>query len=368
MATNNGTTYSESYLGQSRATVLNTFYAIPIGLELISTALRIWTKVGRRQDARLAFDDYLMIFATIVAIAECISGLVYGAPFGLGRHIQALTPHDLEMYMLGDYIFSHFYDVAIGCTKLSVLALYYRVFSPKKVFRAVIVCTGIFVIAWVIVMEVGLGFSCRPIQAFWGAAEGTCINLVAFTYFTNVTNLVADLWIFAMPIPVILGLQASRDKKISLCFLFSIGLGTCAISAARLSFVFGVGSTDYTWYETNFGILSAWEPCGGILCANLPVVYSSVVRVIKKVTSSVHRSEQRTKERTTYDEPSGRRVGHGWSQLNKSGSLARNSSQATDATGLTAKEAQNVETELATLDVERTMIRDTSRDRRSRFP
>lgn len=95
-------------------------------------------------------------------------------------------------------------------------------------------------------MEVGLGFSCRPIQAFWGDSEGTCIDLVAFTYFNNITNLVTDLWIFALPIPLILGLHTSRDKRIGLCFLFSVGLGTCAISAARLSVVFGVGSVDYT--------------------------------------------------------------------------------------------------------------------------
>jgi hypothetical protein len=109
-----------------------------------------------------------------------------------------------------------------------------------------VIATAAFVVAWIVVMEVVLGFSCRPIQAFWGEKEGTCVNLVAFTYFTNITNLVTDLWIFALPIPIILGLQASREKKIGLCFLFSIGLGTCAISAARLSFVFGVGSVDYT--------------------------------------------------------------------------------------------------------------------------
>jgi hypothetical protein len=110
----------------------------------------------------------------------------------------------------------------------------------------VFVATAAFVVSWIIVMEVVLGFSCRPIQAFWGEAEGKCINLVAFTYFTNITNLVTDLWIFALPIPIILKLQASKEKKIGLCFLFSLGLGTCAISAARLSFVFGVGSVDYT--------------------------------------------------------------------------------------------------------------------------
>lgn len=49
-----------------------------------------------------------------------------------------------------------------------------------------------------------------------------------------------------MPIPIIARLQAAKDKRIGLIVLFSIGLGTCAISAARLSFVFGVGSPDMT--------------------------------------------------------------------------------------------------------------------------
>jgi hypothetical protein len=64
--------YSASYLAQSKAALLNTFYSIPIGLELISTALRIWAKVRRHAEARLGFDDYLMIFATV-----CFAGALW---------------------------------------------------------------------------------------------------------------------------------------------------------------------------------------------------------------------------------------------------------------------------------------------------
>lgn len=34
-------------------------------------------------------------------------------------------------------------------------------------------------------------------------------------------------------------------------------------------------------------ILSCWEPCGGILCANLPIVYKSFVELLKQVGSTV---------------------------------------------------------------------------------
>ncbi|KAI7773964.1 hypothetical protein LA080_009510 [Diaporthe eres] len=279
-------TYSPQYLAGSRTAVLNTFYSIPIPLEILSTSLRLWSVRTREADAkRLRFDDYLMIWATTVAIAVCIAGLVYGAPYGLGRHVEAVSSQDLQTFMLGNYIFSHFYDAAIVSTKLSVLALYYRVFVIPT-FRTIIIVTAVFILMWLVTMEVVLGLECRPIHAWWGATEGSCVNQVAFGYFTNITNLASDMWIFLLPIPTILRLQTSRYRKISLCFLFSVGLGTCVISGARLSVIVSMGATDITWDEVPLGILSAWEPCGGILCANIPMIYRAFSKMVESASSA----------------------------------------------------------------------------------
>ncbi|KAI1205838.1 uncharacterized protein F4807DRAFT_464299 [Annulohypoxylon truncatum] len=294
-------TYSPEYLAESRTTVLNIFYSIPIPLEIFSTAFRLWVKARPSSQGHLAFDDYLMVWATMVAVAECIAGLVYGAPNGLGRHIQAVPLEYRQKFLMGDYIFSHFYDVAIASTKLSILALYYRIFATDR-FRIIVIITAIFVFMWLVAMEVVLGFGCQPVQGWWDAsvaATASCVNKVAFTYSTNVTNLITDLWIFAMPIPIIFNLQASLNKRLALCFLFSIGLGTCALSAARLSVVVSVGSDDITWREVPLGILSAWEPCGGILCANLPLIYRAVVRGIKQIRSTVRTSRTRSRHIST---------------------------------------------------------------------
>lgn len=291
-------TYSPAYLAESRTNVLNAFYSIPIPLEILTTAFRLWVKARPSSQGHLAYDDYLMIWATMAAVAECIAGLVYGAPNGLGRHIEAVSKEDLRRFLMGDYIFSHFYDVAIASTKLSILALYYRIFAADN-FRLLVIATAVFVSMWLVAMEIVLGLGCQPVQGWWDpviATTSRCVNKVAFTYSTNITNLIMDLWIFTMPIPIILGLQASRDKKIGLCFLFSVGLGTCAISAARLSAVVSVGSKDITWREVPLGILSAWEPCGGILCANLPLIYRALVRGIKQISSTVKTSRSRTRD------------------------------------------------------------------------
>ena len=56
--------YSTEYLAQSRTGLLTTFYSVPIPLEILSTAFRLWVKV-RAKGGRLAFDDYLIVWATV---------------------------------------------------------------------------------------------------------------------------------------------------------------------------------------------------------------------------------------------------------------------------------------------------------------
>ncbi|KAL4797004.1 hypothetical protein BDV19DRAFT_377751 [Aspergillus venezuelensis] len=284
---------SSDYLTQSKVLDLNVCYSIPIPLEILSTSFRLWAEL-RPGRSGLAFDDLLMVWATAVSVGLCISGLVYGPPYGMGRHIAALDEEDVKTFMMGDYIFSHFYDFAIASTKLSVLALYYRIF-PKPHFRRVVILTAVFVVMWLTAMELVLGFQCRPIQRFWDLdVDGECFNLVAFSYFTNITNLVTDLWILVLPLPIIMRLHISRDKKIGLSLLFSVGLATCTVSAARLSVVVSQGSDDFTWASVPLGILSVWEPLGGILCANLPISYKPLSAAFRKVTgqSSSERSRQ----------------------------------------------------------------------------
>ncbi|RHZ67293.1 hypothetical protein CDV55_107696 [Aspergillus turcosus] len=242
-----------------------------------------------------------MVWATFVGVAVCVTGLIYGPPYGFGRHVAALTDQQLETFMLGNYIFSHFYNAAIASTKLAVLALYYRIFVTHQ-FRIVVLTTAVFVILWLMTMEIVLGLQCRPIQRFWNSSvPGTCFNLVAFSYFTNITNLVTDVWIFVLPLPVIAKLHMSRNRKIALGCLFSIGLATCAISAARLHVVVSQGSPDFTWYGVPLGFLSAWEPMGAIFCANLPIIYRAVVNMLRNIKGSV--SGQRSHSRNPDSQP-----------------------------------------------------------------
>ncbi|PSN67789.1 hypothetical protein BS50DRAFT_348795 [Corynespora cassiicola Philippines] len=268
--------YMEANRDASRLDEVYWIYSVPLVASTISTALRLWAKRAGRNGITL--DDYLIVIATACLIGQCSTSLIIGPPNGIGRHVIVVSEESQRKIRQGDYIFSHFYDFALVFVKLGILAFYHRIFAIP-LFRKIVWATAAFIIAWGIGITVTLALACRPIQAFWDArVQGECLHLVTFTYFTNISNLITDIWIFLMPIPVIWHLQLQTKRKLMLSLIFCIGLATCVVSSMRLTVVFGHGDPDFTWYYVPLGAYSAFEPLGGILCTNLPIIWHMVRR------------------------------------------------------------------------------------------
>lgn len=53
--------------------------------------------------------------------------------------------------------------------------------------------------------------------------EGTCIDRPAIYIATAVANIVSDVMIFSLPIPIVVKLQIPRRQKIGLFFIFAVG-------------------------------------------------------------------------------------------------------------------------------------------------
>jgi hypothetical protein len=124
----------------------------------------------------------------------------------------------------GEYITSHLYNFAIAGIKLSILALYYRIFVTET-FRKITVAIATFIVLWLITIEIPLCLICRPLRSFWNLdLPKNCLNETAMIYYITTSNLVTDLVVFVLPIPVIVRLQTTTRKKVALCILFSIGV------------------------------------------------------------------------------------------------------------------------------------------------
>jgi hypothetical protein len=142
---------------------------------------------------------------------------------GLGRHASTLDiPTEIVFFklLLG---FECMYVTAVVLVKLSLLAMYLRIF-PSREFKIGAWSIGGIVVAWGIAIVLVCIFQCDPIYVAWMPWEkGTCINLKASFIGNAVPNIVTDLAILCMPIKQVWNLHAKPLQKISLLCTFMLG-------------------------------------------------------------------------------------------------------------------------------------------------
>lgn len=107
---------------------------------------------------------------------------------------------------------------------MSILFFYDQIFPSQKT-RTLLVATVCFLIAWFLAQFIAVMLSCRPVAYFWdkSIADGKCINENTISYVLAAAGLLADLIIFAIPIPNLWRLKRSFALRVSLVGLFAVG-------------------------------------------------------------------------------------------------------------------------------------------------
>jgi hypothetical protein len=82
-----------------------------------------------------------------------------------------------------------------------------------------------FITAYGVAIQFGSIFACTPVSYFWdrSIANGHCINLLAFWFSNASLNIVTDLMICVLPVPVLKGLNLPRKQKYGLIAVFIVG-------------------------------------------------------------------------------------------------------------------------------------------------
>ena len=117
------------------------------------------------------------------------------------------------------------YSPIILATKLSILLLYLRVFSPNSKTY-----TAIHILLWANIGFYTAGlfvviFQCNPREkAYMGALPGTCIDQHAALLSSAIFNTISDFAILLLPAGTIWGLQIPRARKIGILEIFGTGL------------------------------------------------------------------------------------------------------------------------------------------------
>lgn len=114
--------------------------------------------------------------------------------------------------------------VDLALTKISILALYLRIFPNDRFRYAAIATMGLIALSTTIIFFMTI-FSCHPVAFFWNRdiRRGTCLNVNRLAYANSAMSIIQDLLIVALPLPVLVKLNMGRKKKIGVGFMFAVG-------------------------------------------------------------------------------------------------------------------------------------------------
>jgi hypothetical protein len=126
------------------------------------------------------------------------------------------------------YAFRLVYSLLMIVAKSAILIEWNHLFVPPSTrnwfFWASSILCGLNILVYLVAMILTIT-SCIPTQKAWASwIDGKCFPKRFTDIFAACFNLVMDLGILILPQPVIWGLNMSRERKIGVGVVFSIGL------------------------------------------------------------------------------------------------------------------------------------------------
>lgn len=119
----------------------------------------------------------------------------------------------------------YFYFAHTLSVKLSVLALYHRIFKIRRDCRIWIYLLGASQTVLFIIFCVFQAFQCRPLRRYWDlSVEGTCTSEGVVILGGEIPNSLVDFGMVAYAMIMIRPIQLRLGVKLRLQFLFGIGI------------------------------------------------------------------------------------------------------------------------------------------------
>ena len=134
------------------------------------------------------------------------------------------------------YISSAFYLLSILGYRIALLLMYLRLFGVSTPFRYATWAVMTFVTGYLFCNILTLIFGCTPIPKYWKPDDpGHCINLVQADHAYGSMNVVSDLLLFLLPLPMVYQLNLSARDKLGLFLVFMSGIGYATVRARSTS-------------------------------------------------------------------------------------------------------------------------------------
>ncbi|KAF6806647.1 hypothetical protein CSOJ01_08713 [Colletotrichum sojae] len=182
--------------------------------------------------------------------------------------------HDDSMFVLAAYLVATvtMYQFSFTAAKAAVLLQYRRAFAIRSVRIFCDIFLGV-IFVFMVIMIVGGAVVTRPLLNPDYRPGSDQRWFLAFGYANAATNLLTDVVIFILPLPLVGRLQLATMQKIGLIVSFGVGIFTGAISVLRISSLpMGIDSTDTFYEAVPLVLLTVAEPTTALVCACVPIL------------------------------------------------------------------------------------------------
>jgi hypothetical protein len=199
-------------------------------------------------------------------------------------------------------------------TKTSILLFYLNLSKTEKIFRWATLATLAVVNLAGIALTFLNAFQCSPVSAAFKTpvpAMDHCQYIVVLYLSSAPVNIITDLAILFLPMPILTGMRLPRKQKIILIITFGFGFFVAVVDVIRIVYLqdaatarlAGVQSnsgnstgtnarntTDVPWYSSLSYMWSAVEVNVGIMCANVPGMKPLVSRFVPQMLRDLNRN------------------------------------------------------------------------------
>lgn len=277
--------------------------AVSIATLLLATIFVLARLISRAAIVgKVAVDDYFMILALLIAIGLS-SALCYGSAWGLGRHELDVPPEWQPTLLRADYAFTVLYQPALMMIKTSILAFYLTLSKTSRTFRWACFATLFVVNAGGFALTMLTAFQCNPVSVTFDLTTPStahCTDIVTIYLSSAPLNILTDLAILFLPMPILTSMRLPRKTKIILIITFSFGIFVAAVDVVRIAYLQSAAMTrlaelqsqasssddrtseftDFSWYAAFSFMWSVVEVNVGIMCACVPGLKPLVSRFL----------------------------------------------------------------------------------------
>jgi len=202
-------------------------------------------------------------------------------------------------------------------TKTSILIFYLRLSrNTQKILRiASYVTLAIVNIAGVVLTFLN-AFQCSPVSAAYDPTQtnsnSTCISIVTLYLCSAPVNIITDLAILVLPIPVLTGMRLPQRQKTVLVVTFALGIFVTIVDVVRIYYLqqaadnaaiaqtrLGSG-TDFAYNASIALMWSAVEVNIGIICACIPTLKPLIKRILPSMITDRTRNGSGTDKEASF--------------------------------------------------------------------